>query len=233
MFCSKPYNSWSDSGSQQIRGLWKIYLKSENTILKLLQVFLYDGRKIELFSQDPLETGKIKSESLIFGDLQFSFNNDHITAHLKLTYLAVYIRSNVINGKVRHSDNELTTYLNGDRYVYARKGFTAPSTEITINGTRCRVWHSSHANKCKRCGLNGHKIDSQACPARIKEPKENIIFWEPSDVFSNFYMCDITVLNHVYKSSEQAYQHAKLDFIDEQTLASAICSNTQGCEPDL
>ena len=212
-------------GSQQIRGLWKIYLKSENTIPKLLQGdFLYDGRKIELFSQDPFETGKIPSESIIFRDLPFSFNNDHITAHLKNSYPDVYIRSNVINGKVRNSDNELTTFLNGDRYVYARKGFAALPTEMTINGTRCRVWHSSQANKCKRCGLNGHKIDSQACPALIKEPNDNIIFWESRDVFSNFYMCDITVFNHVYKSSEHAYQHAKLDFIDEPTLASAVLS---------
>ena len=94
-------------GSQQIRGLWKIYFKSENTIPKLLQGdFLYDGRKIELFSQDPFETGKIPSESIIFRDLPFSFNNDHITAHLKNSYPDVYIRSNVINGKVRNSDNE-------------------------------------------------------------------------------------------------------------------------------
>ena len=92
----------------------------------------------------------------------------------------------------------MTTYLNGDRYVYARKGFPALPTEMTINGTRCRVWHSSQANKCKCCGLNGHKIDSQACPALIKEPNDNIIFWESRDVFSNFYMCDITVFNYYY-----------------------------------
>ena len=136
----------------------------------------------------------------------------------------MYIRSNVINGKVRNSDNELTTYLTGDRYVYARKGFTALPTEITINGTRCRVWHSSQANKCKRCGLNRQKIDFQECPPLVKEPNDNKIFWEPSDVFANFYMCDITVFNHVYKSSEHAYQHAKLDFIDEQTLSLVVLS---------
>ena len=37
-------------------------------------------------------------------------------------------------------------------------------------------------------------------------------------------MCDIAVFNHVYKSSEHAYQHEKLDFIDEPTLASEVLS---------
>ena len=34
------------------------------------------------------------------------------------------IRSNVITGKIRNSNNELTDFLNGDRYVYVEQGFS-------------------------------------------------------------------------------------------------------------
>ena len=108
-------------GVQQIRGLWKIYVRSQEAVTGMISHYLvFDSRRIELFKDDPFLTGSIPSESIIFRDLPLTFDNKHIITHLKANYPEIYLRSNIITGKVRNSNNELTDYLNGDRYIYAR-----------------------------------------------------------------------------------------------------------------
>ena len=221
-------------GVQQIRGLWKIYVRSQEAVTGMISHYLvFDSRRIELFKDDPFLTGSIPSESIIFRDLPLTFDNKHIISHLKANYPEIYLRSNIITGKVRNSNNELTDYLNGDRYIYARQGFAALPKELTIGGQRCRVWHTSQSNKCKRCRMDGHKTESRDCPAYIQVQNDNIIFWESKDVLSNFYPCDMSYADKVFKSSEHAYQYAKLDFLGESEMAAEVLATNTGKQAKL
>ena len=177
--------------------------------------------------------GSIPSELIIFRDLPLTFDNKHIVTHLKANYPEIYLRSNIINGKVRNSNNELTDYLNGDRYIYVRQGFAALPKELTIGEQRCRVWHTSQSNKCKRCRMDGHKTESRDCPAYIQVQNDNIIFWESKDVLSNFYPCDVSYADKVFKSSEHAYQYAKLDFLGESDMAAEVLAANTGKQAKL
>ena len=136
----------------------------------------------------------------------------------------IHIRSDVITGKIRNANNELTEFLNGDRYVYVEAGFSPVlEQETTINGHTCRIWHSNQAMKCKRCSGDNHRTtDAVECPAYIDEPEDVIIFWESKHVFSNFYMCNIKLFDLDFKSAEHCYQYCKLRYIGQDELAQEI-----------
>ena len=177
-------------GVQQIRGLWKIHVRSQEAVTGMISHYLvFDSRRIKLFKDDPFLTGSIPSESIIFRDLPLTFDNKHIITHLKANYPEIYLRSNIITGKVINSNNELTDYLNGDRYIYARQGFAALVCYIQVQN-------------------------------------DNIIFWESKDVLSNFYPCDVSYADKVFKSSEHAYQYAKLDILGESEMAAEVLAGS-------
>ena len=92
------------------------------------------------------------------------YYNFHIKNYLR-TQPQIRIRSDVITGKIRNANNELTEFLNGDRYVYVEAGFSPDlEQEATINGHTCRIWHSNQAMKCKRCSEDDHRTtDADKC----------------------------------------------------------------------
>ena len=48
------------------------------------------------------------------------------------------------------------------------------------------------------------------CPARLREPNADITaFKGATSVFSNFFPCRLKVFDHVFLSSEHAYQYMK------------------------
>ena len=49
----------------------------------IIYYLVFDSRRIELFKDDPILTGSIPSESIIFRDLPLTFDNKHIITHLK------------------------------------------------------------------------------------------------------------------------------------------------------
>ena len=180
-------------------------------------------KKIFLHASDPFLSQNIPSEKIIFRDVPFDCNNSHIMNYLR-TQPQIRIRSDVITGKIRNANNELTEFLNGDRYVYVEAGFSPVlEQETTINGHTCRIWHSNQAMKCKRCSGDNHRTtDAVECPAYIDEPEDVIIFWESKHVFSNFYMCNIKLFDLDFKSAEHCYQYCKLRYIGQDELAQEI-----------
>ena len=211
-------------GARQIRGLWEIQVKSSVARDKLLNSgFIFKEKKMFLHATDPFLSQNIPSEKIIFLDVPFDCNNSHIMNYLR-TQPQIRIRSDVITGKIRNANNELTEFLNGDRYVYVEAGFSPVlEQETTINGHTCRIWHSNQAMKCKRCSGDNHRTtDAVECPAYIDEPEDVIIFWESKHVFSNFYMCNIKLFDLDFKSAEHCYQYCKLRYIGQDELAQEI-----------
>ena len=67
-------------------------------------------------------------------------------------------RSHVIYAKERLGGEELSPFINGDRFVYVNAAVSQPlPKETVICGHPCRIWHPSQKNFCKRCASHGQK----------------------------------------------------------------------------
>ena len=211
-------------GARQVRGLWEIQAKTAVARDRLLQNgFIFNEKHIMLHKSDPFLSENIPSEKITFRDVPFGCSDEHIMKYVR-SQSQLSIRSPVISGKIRDTKNQLTDFLNGDRYVYVEAGFSpALDTEAVIDGCKCRVWHPNQALKCRRCGKEGHRTtDNDKCSAFIDEPDDVITFWEAKHVFSNFYMCNINLFDIDFKSSEHCYQLCKLRYIGQDELAQDV-----------
>ena len=71
------------------------------------------------------------------------FLNDHPGIHVK---------SGIIFSRLRDSENTLTPYCSGDRFVYVRGNMSqAIYSTALIEHNKCRVWHKSQETACARC----------------------------------------------------------------------------------
>ena len=85
-----------------------------------------------------------------------------------------------------NEDNSLSTFKNGDRFIYANAGIISPLPErAVIGGHNCRIFHKNQHYKCHRCGKSDHRVeDIERCPAHMTNP--NVIpFRDDSDILSN------------------------------------------------
>ena len=187
-------------GARQMCGLGEIQVKSSVARDKLLNSgFIFKEKVIFLHATDPFLSQNIPSEKIIFRDVPFDCNNSHIMNYLR-TQPQIRIRSDVITDKIRNANNELTEFLNGDRYVYVEAGFSPVlEQEATINGHTCGIWHTNQAMKCKQCCGDDHRTtDADKCPAYIDDQEDD------------------------FKSAEHCYQYCKLRNIGQEEIAQEI-----------
>ena len=100
----------------------------------------------------------------------------------------------------------MTSFKNGDRYVYA----VAPvipvlDRYVTIGDMRGRIFHDAQFTVCRSCNQNGHKPGDEVCPAKANEG-EVVAFRSAENPLSNFFLCDITYKGKTHKSLEHAFQ---------------------------
>ena len=210
---------------QQVRGLWKIYpVTSEARSRLLASGIMFKGKKIKLHDEDPFETDKIPSEKIIIRDLPIDVRDDDIISFLQEHCNKLTLRSPMIADKIRDNNNRMSDCLNGNRHIYVQSGFSTVLPEVAIiDEHRCRIYHESQALHCKRCQKDGHRVaDFHACPAYIPEDERIQIFWQGWDPLSNFYACNVNIYEHVFTSSEHAYQYRKMIHIGNQKLADAV-----------
>ena len=211
-------------GARQVRGLWEIHIKTSVARDKLLlKGFIFRENLILLHASDPFAAQHIPSEKITIRDVPFHCSDAHVMKYLR-SQSQLKLRSNIIAGKIRNNNNELTDFLNGDRYVYVEQRFSPVlEQEVMIDGHPCRVWHPNQALKCKGCSQDGHRTtDCDMCPAYIEEPKDAIIFWQSTHIFSNFYMCNFRLFDLDFKSSEHCYQYCKLKYIGQEEHAHDV-----------
>ena len=179
--------------------------------------------KISLLDRDPFLTDKIPSEKIIFWDVPLDVPDDEVIQFLR-EHSNVTLRSSIVCDRIRNNNNHLTDCFNGNRHVYVQSGFTPVLPEIaTIGNHKCRIYHESQALSCKRCHEDGHRaIDINVCPAYIPEDNTIQIFWRSWDPLSNFYECKLEIYDHVFYSSEHAYQYQKMAHIGNEKLANEV-----------
>lgn len=196
-------------GAQQIRGLWKVYVKSEaSRQILLTQGFTLNNKNIKLFDSDPFEQQSVPSEKITIRDVPMDCDDGLILEYLRDNHPHIAVRSNIISAKIMDNNYNATEFLSGDRYFYVQSGFEPVlPEEVTIGDATCRIWHPSQELKCKRCHEKGHRAyDLDNCKAYKPVQPDIKLFWKDSDPLSNFYSCNVFVFNRNFKSSEHAYQ---------------------------
>ena len=134
------------------------------------------------------------------------------------------IRSSVISDRIRDHNNRFIDCLNGNRHVYAEAGFLPVLPGVaTIGDYKCRIYHATQSITFNRCHEEGHRaLDINTCPAYIPKDDSVQVFWKHLDPLSNFYVCKVNIYDHVFSSSEHAYQYRKMIHIGNQKLADEV-----------
>ena len=217
----------SIDGAQHVRGLWRIYFKTRAARLELLVrkklnissfwVNLYDKNPFVTKQQKPLD----RREKITIKDIPISIAGQEIEDYLKSK--TVKLTSDIRYANERDHNRQLTSFKNGDRYVYA----IAPivpilDREAIICGKKCRVFHDGQFTKmCKCCNDPGHFTGADNCPGLNNGP-EPITFSSYRMPLSNCYNTDITIFNNKFNSIQQAWLWRKATDLDKKDLAKDI-----------
>ena len=130
----------------------------------------------------------------------------------------------VFNSKARNNvTNSATSFTNGDRYMFVKKGFDPPFPEkVSIGNYTCRVWHASRDVQCKICGSKKHRT-FDTCMCDYYTPPLDHVHAFNSGPLSNFNRCAVHMGPLTFYSSEHAYQFRACEehlrpYVGEQIL---------------
>ena len=215
-------------GAQKRKSVWVIGLQSSESKLSLLQSghVIVDNVKVALTEFNPYTTdAKSDTERVLIKDFPLWEGDGAIHDFLKAN---THITTNgvVHKSKARNMNTHgPSTFLNGDRYFFAKANFhPAIPEKVKIGKHICRVSYRSQTTsmrRCKRCRLDGHQIgDTNICPAYMKPRTELLAF--VNGPLSNFDRCDVTMDSMTFITSEHCYQwNAAKDALND-TVAEAI-----------
>ena len=91
----------------------------------------------------------IPNEKVLFRDLPQYVSNNAILEFLN-DQPGIHVKSGIIFSRLRDSENKLTPYCSGDRFVYVRGNMSQAIQSSTINvvyGTNLRKQHAQDAEK--------------------------------------------------------------------------------------
>ena len=225
-------------GCQRIGGLWRIYLKTIEVRIKLLASRLnIRGQLIGIYDDNPFRTGLNSPDDkvikLTIKDYPLSKENSAIESYLQSQGLA--LTRPVQYAQIRNPDTkELTSCYSGDRIAYTKPFQKDLPRIVYIGNTRVRLFYQgqpkeqremlctncfgtdhyksrcNNSTVCKKCRSPDHETGNAKCDAPRNEPyKKTTVFQGRSDVFSNYYMCEINCHGITAKSSEHSYQYVK------------------------
>ncbi len=213
-------------GAQNVWGVWRVYLKNKASRATLLSKGLsLTGRDIQLYDKNPRTTNNADPnrsvEKIIIKDLPLSVDNSEIYKYLQ-SFDHLTLTTGVKYSHERNEDGELTSWRNGDRYIYAVAPiFPVLPNTAKIVGMKVRLYHMNQKKVCKACGQYGHRTRDYRCEAY--DPDQHVVAFRSRDhVLSNFYPCDIPFRDDNFKSLEHAYQYTKAVAMGELDIAWAI-----------
>ncbi len=198
-------------GAQNIRGIWRLYIKTSATRAQLLvnRNLRINDVSVLLYDQNPMttnqQTPENNREKVTIKDLPLSVSNTGIVKLLEMKN--VKLVTPIRESRERDPDGKLTNFKNGDRYVYCEGPIHPPLARAAhIAGLQCRIFHNGQFdNKCKACGATGHRAGNDSCPAFNSE--DNVTCFN-GHLFplSNMFPCKLKALGKTFKSLEHGYQ---------------------------
>ena len=225
-------------GCQKIGSLWRIYLKTEESRVKLLTEGISIGRQlVPIHGKNPFVTRnddpRKPTIKITVKNVPLSFNNHEIKN--MLMDMGAELCSNLKYGCIRDDQGKLTSLKNGDRFAYAFEESLAKKPlprKATCGGFTFRIfhknqpvnqqricrncWNTGHGaaqcqnpKVCAVCKKEGHKEGSRNCES-YQENSENIKSTHGRDEpLSAFHSECFKVYGLEFKSIEQAYQYTR------------------------
>lgn len=198
-------------GVQRIGPLWRIYLKSTAFRVQLMtrKSIVLSGKMVALYDQNPLRTHQSSPEDrkdkLTIRGLPISVSNEEVG--LTLASKDIVLCSDVKFSCMRDENGSLTSYKNGDRFVYCNPFDEPLPRNQTICNFSCLVLHHGKDSlHCKSCNTAGHKVGDPMCKA--KAAKDSILaFSGYQHPLSNQYPTPISAFNldNPFRSVEHAF----------------------------
>jgi ribA/ribD-fused uncharacterized protein len=195
-------------GVQKVHNIWRIYVKDKTTRLELCikDSIILNGHRVNLYDQNPntLHAGinrNHKLDKLTIKYLPISLSHDEVGKMLKDK--KVKLASDVKFTRVREATGQLTSYKNGDRFVFVEPFDPPIPKEQTVADFKCLVIHHGKDSPCAACGINGHKVGENICSAK---PTETIMpFRTFQHPLSNQFPCVLNVFGKTFQSVDHAY----------------------------
>ena len=213
-------------GAQPVNENWLIYVRTNRTRAALVvSGITVNGVKIQVYDEKPKRQGG-KTERVVLKDLPATLPPERILSFLR-GFPQIVPRSRVLYAKERLSGEEMSPYINGDRLLYVNADVSPPlPKETVIGGHKCRIWHQSQKNFCKRCASHGHRTsDIGICESY--DADSAVVAWRAdSNALSNFFKCRITYGDCVFKSSEHFYQYQFCLFMRRSDIAQLVLEAT-------
>ena len=218
---------WQAIGAQKFKGVWCISLKTGAALATLLEAdLIVNDLQVKLFGDNPyLHKQGITTEKVVIKVYPMWEDNSSILNYFKsLPNIELYSEE-VHVSKARNSEtNNISSYVNGDRFVYLKSGFDPLPDRASIAGFNCRLWYASRRHQCDRCHESHKTSDVDLCDAyRHTQPNVHVFGKGP---LSNFSSCKMTMDNMAFRTSEHAYQwHACMNHLSTE-LAEKVMSAT-------
>ena len=201
---------WQAVGAQHMRGVWLICVKSREAKKTLLTTHIkIENRDVTLYADNPFEMGRRNqdAERIVFRDFPLWETNTLICNFVKSMPQLTALTEEVFYSKARNNvTNGTSSFTNGDRYMFVKKGFDPPIPEkVSIGDYTCRVWYASRDVQCKRCGSKSHRTSDTGMCDYYTPPLDYVHAFN-SGPLSNFNRCDVDMGPLTFDSSEHAYQ---------------------------
>ena len=192
-------------GAQNIRGVWRIYLSDRPARLNLCvkRQINIKGVSVPVFDKNPSITKQLspdeKREKITIRDIPPSVASQEIEQYLKDKNVGLV--TDVKFAHERDPNGQLTSFKNGDRYIYA-KGMIDPilTRNVFICGRKCRIFHEGQfVKECRACGRRNHGTGDVSCPAKNNEDKITA-FSSYRIPLSNMYLVELKIEDETFKS---------------------------------
>lgn len=236
-------------GCQRIKGLWRIYLKSDDSRVRLItEKLTLRNQAVPVYSDNPfrarLTSPDDKVTKITVKDIPLSKGNSSLESYLESQ--GVKLKGPIQYGQARDPVTKtLSDWENGDRLVYAEELQSPLPRFVKIGTTSARIFHfgqpptpklctkcfskehtrgqCKEQQACRRCRKPGHEPGDTRCEASTAAPLENVTaFSGKKDELSNFYPCELDVFGKQFKSAEQAYQYSKAVHQGQLDIAKEI-----------
>lgn len=234
-------------GCQKIRNLWRLYVKSENARLTLLQHGIsVMFQHIDLYDDNPTQFQNriLQPIKIMIKDIPMSYTNSSIKE--SLLKQKIKFTSHIMSSKLRDAEGNLTNYFNGDRFAFVDRTETLknPIPRFVLIGSfvaRIHYKEQPQTNQlCEKCESTDHptwRCHSKVCEVCKEENhfpgSRDCEFYCENNAYtfggrndplglSNFTECKFTYNNFEYNSREVAYQHSLALKEGQSDLAEAI-----------
>ena len=215
-------------GAQKIGGVWRLYFKDRdsrtNVLLKKSLVIV--GKEIPLYDQNPFSTKQInpddKKDKLTIKNIPLSVSNEEIQKMLESKN--VKLASPVKYSYIRDETGSLTTYRNGDRFVYCEPFDPPLPVKQKVGDFHCLVFHhGKDTRQCRVCQQPGHKPGDEKCTGKA-EPGTILAFSTYQHPLSNHYPAPVKAYGQPtpFKSVEHALFWGMAKDLEKDELAERI-----------